>query len=968
METNRKHPFFWIALLLAGVIASLYISAATVIHQYGRLDKDLGWEYTVVGKKCFVLTVDPNGFAVGKLQKGDQIVTINGRAPVSESKIMGLSNLSFSGEFYDLRIARDGVESDLQIRAKIEKTSKNLFAVLVPVAASLVIFVIALAIALAKPQERFTQLFTITWFSVALVYLAIGLDPIRDLFGKSEMSLYMLIWTLSFAPMEAATAYHFCYRFPPGVPENRFWSAIRNVLYICVGLVAIVSTVIRVAILQRFEKALQFLSTHSGILRAVERSSDILMVLSLLCISALIVRNNVRIQDVNQRRRLRWVVCGTLIGIFPSILFFAASFAFSIFQLKSGLTIQCLDFLMLTSDLFLMLVPLSIGFAIIKHRMFDIHVVVRQGLRYLLAKNVLRILLYLPAVIIIYTIVKNRDQNITQLLFSNTTYIILTVAALIGLKFRNQFADWLDRKFFREAYDSEKILVSLIDEIKNLNSISEISKWVTLQLDSALHPKQILVFYRRKEKGDLALGYSSGEHSQNLHIPSDSGLVRIFTDSGSSQKFPSKETSGLPEQEKEWLQQLGTHLIVPMNDSDQRLAGMLLLGEKKSEEPYTATDLKMLEALAGQISIVCENLLLKEHVDQEMKIKRNVLSHLDGQKRNLLRECPECGRCYDPTVLNCEADQSELILTLPVDRTVDGKYQLDKLLGRGGMGAVYQATDLRLRREVAVKISIGSMFGDRLALRRFEREARASAKLSHPNVVSVYDFGDIDGEGAYLVMELIHGFTLRFFLKQNGNAPPRVAADWMNQILEGMKAAHQNGIVHRDLKPENILITRNSDNESLVKILDFGLAKIKFLDAAESKNLTAPGTIVGTLSYMSPEQIMGGELDERTDVYSIGVMAIEALTGQPPFTGKTSSDIALAIISKPFELSGDASEIRALNDVLQKSIAKNPKERFGSLAELQKDLIEAMRNVSAFPSPLSKSLDTGSRAQTRIEI
>jgi serine/threonine protein kinase len=282
------------------------------------------------------------------------------------------------------------------------------------------------------------------------------------------------------------------------------------------------------------------------------------------------------------------------------------------------------------------------------------------------------------------------------------------------------------------------------------------------------------------------------------------------------------------------------------------------------------------------------------------------------------------------------------------------------------MGAVYQATDLRLNREVAIKVLIGSMFGDRLALRRFEREAQASAKLNHPNIITVYDFGGIEGEGAYLVMELLLGFTLRSYLKENGNVSPDVAADWLNQMLEGMKVAHQNGVIHRDLKPENILITRN--HQSRISILDFGLAKLKFLDHSESKSLTAPGTVIGTLSYMSPEQIMGGEIDERTDVFALGVLAIEMLTGRQPFTGRTPSDVALAILTRPFELKGDSPEIRILNSVLQKCIAKNRTNRYDSVEQLQKELIEVIRHVPPFPSSADGSAIADSSVQTRIVV
>ena len=138
-----------------------------------------------------------------------------------------------------------------------------------------------------------------------------------------------------------------------------------------------------------------------------------------------------------------------------------------------------------------------------------------------------------------------------------------------------------------------------------------------------------------------------------------------------------------------------------------------------------------------------------------------MLAKLDGQQINLLRECPSCGTCFDSGATNCAKCGSELTLTLPVERTIDGKYRLEQLLGKGGMGAVYHATDLRLDRKVAVKIITGKSFGDQAALRRFEREARASAKLNHPNIVSVYDYGQTGAEGAYLVMEFVAGITLR---------------------------------------------------------------------------------------------------------------------------------------------------------------------------------------------------------------
>src|SRR5262249_10200882 len=277
---------------------------------------------------------------------------------------------------------------------------------------------------------------------------------------------------------------------------------------------------------------------------------------------------------------------------------------------------------------------------------------------------------------------------------------------------------------------------------------------------------------------------------------------------------------------------------------------------------------------------VYENAQLKERVAQDRRVRHDVLAHVGERQINLLKECPQCGACYDSAARVCAKDQAELELTLPVERTLEGKYRLERLLGKGGMGAVYEASDLRLGRRVAVKVMTGRLFGDKEALRRFEREARASARLNHPNIIVVHDYGRAGAEGAYLVMELLAGTTLREALKTSGPLLPTDAAAHFEQILAGLKAAHDAGVIHRDLKPENVLIAEKEDGRAIIKLLDFGLAKLRALDAADSGNpttpggLTAPGMVMGTFGYMSPEQLQAEEVDERADIFAVGVMVV----------------------------------------------------------------------------------------------
>ena len=258
------------------------------------------------------------------------------------------------------------------------------------------------------------------------------------------------------------------------------------------------------------------------------------------------------------------------------------------------------------------------------------------------------------------------------------------------------------------------------------------------------------------------------------------------------------------------------------------------------------------------------------------------------------------------------------------------------------MGAVYEAADLRLKRQVAIKLVLASKIGDPRALRRLGREARALARLSHPNIVATYDFGMIESEAAYLVMELVPGSTLRAEIRQ-GNIPPSVAADWFNQLLEGVKAAHAAGVVHRDLKPENVLASLAADGKRQVKIADFGIAKWS-LPGSESTNLTEPGIVVGSFQYMSPEQLSGQTVDERSDIFSVGVMVFEVLTGQIPFTGKTYTERIISILQESPQFETALPGAGALHAVLKKCMAKAAAERYTSAALLQTELVPLIAN------------------------
>ncbi|HZN79686.1 MAG TPA: protein kinase, partial [Mycobacterium sp.] len=216
-----------------------------------------------------------------------------------------------------------------------------------------------------------------------------------------------------------------------------------------------------------------------------------------------------------------------------------------------------------------------------------------------------------------------------------------------------------------------------------------------------------------------------------------------------------------------------------------------------------------------------------------------------------------------------------------VGAVLDGRYRVEAMIATGGMSAVYRGLDLRLDRPVALKIMDSRYAGDNQFLTRFQREARVVARLKDPGLVAVYDQG-VDGQHPFLVMELIEGGTLRELLRERGPMPPHAVAAVLRPVLSGLAVAHQAGLVHRDIKPENVLISDDGD----VKIVDFGLVRA----VAEAK-ITSTSVILGTAAYLSPEQVSTGDAGPRSDVYSVGILAYELLTGTTPFTG----DSALAV-------------------------------------------------------------------------
>ena len=280
-----------------------------------------------------------------------------------------------------------------------------------------------------------------------------------------------------------------------------------------------------------------------------------------------------------------------------------------------------------------------------------------------------------------------------------------------------------------------------------------------------------------------------------------------------------------------------------------------------------------------------------------------------------------------------------------------GHYEIVSPLGAGGMGEVYRAHDPQLGRDVAIKVLPASFSLDPDRLRRFDQEARAAATLNHPNILVVYQFGNYEGS-PYLVSELLEGSTLRDQLMR-GPLPVRKALDFAMQTARGLAAAHEKGIVHRDLKPENLFLTK----DGRIKILDFGLAKL--IEAPQSSGPgvptltegTDPGVVLGTVGYMSPEQVRGQTADGRADLFALGAILYEILTGKRAFHKPTSAETISAILNEePAPISQVVPAIPpALQKVIQRCLEKSPEQRFHSASDLAFAL-EALSDSGSAPS------------------
>jgi serine/threonine-protein kinase len=312
--------------------------------------------------------------------------------------------------------------------------------------------------------------------------------------------------------------------------------------------------------------------------------------------------------------------------------------------------------------------------------------------------------------------------------------------------------------------------------------------------------------------------------------------------------------------------------------------------------------------------------------------------------------CPTCGTEYplserfcprDGTALRSANAQADLLGSIVAER-----YHILKKLGEGGMGTVYLAEHVKMGRKAALKVMNPGMNSDPDAIARFNREAANASRLNHPNVCGIYDFGETPEGLIYLAMEFIEGESLTSLIEKNGALPAPRAASIIHQAADALAVAHDYGIVHRDLKPDNIMIAKGRDNSDQVKVVDFGIAKASSSDA---QKVTKTGLVVGTPEYMSPEQLAGDKLDGRSDIYSLGLVAFNCLTGKLPFPSNSAQEaMIMRLTDQPKTLAEMRPDIEwpvELQAVMDKALARDADERYSKASEFGRDIAKAVENM-----------------------
>ncbi|HTS62165.1 MAG TPA: protein kinase [Candidatus Acidoferrales bacterium] len=932
-DRRRSGPALLYAL--AGLLL-LGFAAAGVLGRGGvRLQP--GWSAKGVHGSYVVSEVSKAGSA---LETGDRLLSVAGDDDAGTyGPSLALACVP-PGSNYEVTVQRGG--QVLRVSMQMPAGAPEWTACVPSLTVAVLLYVLAAWIAALKWESATGRLAAANFSVQSLLALAAAL-VLYPGWNRASAGLAFILISI-WRPWPLAVGFDFLSRFPRPLSQPAVFRAARWVFY---AAAALLWFPLNLHVLLHVLGVRPNVLTRALVPFQVDAEPGALIMVSLEIAAgilgcAVLVRNYLRLPDSDSRRRIRWAglsfasvsVVFVFFTVTKTIAYLTGSPAMST---VSGIANEM-------GTVVVGISPIALAYAVVKHRVLGIRVVFRLGLQYLFAKTVLTLVILLPLLIVLLEWFANPGHSLVGLILHGSWwfYLVVAVTGAVSLRFRRSMYAWLDRRFFRAAHNQEQILLALIERLKSAESEEEVALAVAYDLDRAFHPDGAAILLRSPGGGSLHLAYADiTDRAARLRDwlntdPAGSlGSGSIFT------LYEGQDANAVVEAAPDRYRQA---LVIPLTGTASNL-GALVLGEKRSEEPYGGRDRDLLKAIAAQMAIMYEFLHLKERVADAQRVRVEVLGRLDNERIQLLSECPDCGRCYTSAEERCAEDGARLSLTLPVERTIEGKYQLRRRIGRGAMGVVYEAVDTRLNRQVALKVMLSHLFGNTGAVARFEREARAAALLQHPNIIRVYDFGHLGTGGAYFVMELIRGRSWREHLCEPGGIPAERVAAWIAQLCSAVSAAHTAGIIHRDLKPENLMITEGEEGAGRVVVLDFGLAKIRAEFSRLDRDATIAGAVMGTRGYMSSEQRSGAAVDARTDIYSVAVICAETITGKrPPGSGTTSDWMEPALT----RVLGAGSHLAR---ILEKAAAERAEERYASMGAFQEELSPALTEFTSRCAP-----------------
>ncbi|MBN1567845.1 MAG: protein kinase [Acidobacteria bacterium] len=598
-----------------------------------------------------------------------------------------------------------------------------------------------------------------------------------------------------------------------------------------------------------------------------------------LAIAVFLIMNYRALRNLNDRRRIRVLVAGGMISVL-GYMFITAAKHLPGWSFVSQLMSPPYNILLVLSCLGCAL-PIAMAYAILKHRLFDIRVMIRQGVQYAAGRGALLSLAPFVVILMAGDLLIHRSQTLEAILSRRGLLYALLAGGGVTLHLcQRKWLDALDRRFFREQYNAQRVLRAVIEEIREARSFEKVAPSVVSKIETALHPEFAAVLVRRP--GETKYRALAAQEKAPPPISASSKLIALMRVLGKPVDI-SESQSGwlstqLPAEESEFLRRARLEWLFPISLTEGQTEALLVVGPKRSEMPYSREDQELLQGITTSLALLLEQ------------------SPIAVSDSRGFEECPECGTCYDSGSGNCRKEGA-VLTPLPFPRLLAQRYRFEKRLGAGGMGMVYQALDTELDRQVAVKLIRPELTASTDAALRFRQEAKAAASFSHPNVVTVHDYGVSEKQGAYLVMELLRGMTLRQLMNETGRLSAERALEILEDVCAAVNAAHRKRLLHRDLKPENIFLT-DSEGVETVKILDFGVVKHIAGEEFSTRSvaLTEPGVLAGTLKYMSPEELRGEPPAESWDLWALTVVAYEMLVGVHPFSRATSSEIRNAIL------------------------------------------------------------------------